>query len=71
MGEPYSYQRTLAGAKALKRRQRRFQWELLIAVGVICLILGFALGAGWHYAKTRDEGARAAPGAAEQRTEQD
>jgi len=48
-----SYQENLSKVKTLKKRQRRFQWELLIAVAVICLMLGFVLGAGWHYAKTQ------------------
>ncbi len=54
MGRTDSYEQSLSQIKALKKRQRRFQWELLIAVAVICLMLGFMLGAGWHYAKTRE-----------------
>jgi hypothetical protein len=53
MPASHSYAEAVARAKLLKKRQRRFQIELLIAVGVICLILGFVMGAGWHYAKTR------------------
>lgn len=54
MGQTDSYQDSLSKLKTLKKRQRRFQWELLIAVAVICLMLGFVLGAGWHYAKTQE-----------------
>jgi len=41
--------------KALRKRQRRFQIEILIAACFICLIAGFIAGASWHYIKMRGE----------------
>ena len=60
-----NYSDSVARLKVLKKRQRRFQIELLIAVAVISLLLGFVMGAGWHYTKTRIDGG-ADPAAPEQ-----
>ncbi len=40
---------------ALRKRQRRFQIEILIAACFICLIAGFLAGASWHYMKVRGD----------------
>lgn len=56
MNEPGDYQKRVNDVKAFRKRQRRFQIEILIAACFICLILGFVAGAGWQYLKDKSEG---------------
>ena len=55
MNDPGDYQKRINEVKAFRKRQRRFQIEILIAACFICLILGFVAGAGWQYVKDKDE----------------
>lgn len=55
MNEPGDYQTLINDVKAFRKRQRRFQIEVLIAACFICLILGFVAGAGWQYMKDKSE----------------
>jgi hypothetical protein len=50
-----SLQEAVTYNKALRKRQRRFQIEILIAACFICLLAGFVAGASWHYMKVRGE----------------
>lgn len=55
MNEPGDYQKLINDIKAFRKRQRRFQIEILIAACFICLVLGFVAGAGWQYMKEKGE----------------
>lgn len=55
MNEPSDYQKLINDVKVFRKRQRRFQIEILIAACFICLILGFLAGAGWQYMKDKGE----------------
>ena len=49
------FHETVQEAKRLRKLQRRFQIEIIIAVGFICLVIGFLAGASWHYMKVRGD----------------
>jgi len=49
------YEKAIGYSKALRKRQRRFEIEILIAACFICLLVGFVAGASWHYVKVSDE----------------
>jgi hypothetical protein len=47
------FHETAQEVKRLRKLQRRFQIEIIIAVGFICLVIGFLAGASWHYLRVK------------------